>query len=258
MRPRVVCLPGGVAPAAQRYSPLRAGVGDDAELYLKDLEVYRDPRPPAGYSVDLELNAIDSYADSNSLERFHLLGYSGGGFLSLAYAGTRPQRTQSLSLFEPARIPGPSTPEESVGVDALAKKLSGLEGPAFMSAFVREQLKPGVEPPPPPAPTSTSPEMQKRPAGIAAMMHAFSAYQFDRSNLEACPFPVFLGYGDLTYEAESVRAGVLARLFADIHIKRFAGVHHFVAPEQIYTPDHARLLLDHWRRAETSAPQLAL
>jgi hypothetical protein len=27
MRPRVICLPGGVAPAAQRYAPLIAAVG---------------------------------------------------------------------------------------------------------------------------------------------------------------------------------------------------------------------------------------
>lgn len=252
----MICLPGGVAPAAQRYAPLLAAVGEDAELYLKDLEVYRDATPPADYSVEPELDAIDSYADSHSLERFHLLGYSGGGFLSLAHAGSRPRRIKSLSLFEPARIPGPLTPEESAGFEGLAKKLKGLEGPAFVAAFVREQLKAGVEPPPPP--TSTSPEMQKRPAGIAAMMQAFSDYRFDRSLLEASQFAVFLGYGDLTYEAESVRAGVLARLFADIHIRRFAGVHHFVAPEEIYTPDHVRLLLDHWRRAEASASQLAL
>jgi pimeloyl-ACP methyl ester carboxylesterase len=256
MKPRVICLPGGVAPAAQRYGPLRAAVGDDAELYVKDLEVYRVATPPPSYSVELELDAIDSFADSNGLERFHLLGYSGGGFLSLAYAGTRPRRIQSLSLFEPARIPGPPTPEESAGFDAVAKKVSGLDGPAFMSAFVRAQLKPGVEPPPPP--TSTSPEMQKRPAGIAALMRSFTAYQFSRSNLEAGRFPVFLGYGDLTDEAEAVRAGVLARLFADIRIRRFAGVHHFVPPEQIYTPEHVRLLLDHWQRAEASAAQLAL
>lgn len=256
MKPRVVCLPGGVAPAGQRYAPLRAAVGEDAELYLKDLEVYRDVTAPAGYSVEMELGAIDTFADSHDLERFHLLGYSGGGFLSLAYAGTRRQRIQSLSLFEPAGIPGPMTPEESAAFDGLAEKLEGLEGAAFVAAFVREQLKPGVEPPPPP--TSTSPEMQKRPAGIAALMRAFTAYRFDRSDLEACPFPVFLGYGDLTYDAEAVRVAVLARLFTDIHIRRFAGVHHFVPPEQIYTPDHVRMLLDLWRRAKTSAPQLAL
>src|SRR5690349_11777258 len=230
MKPQVLCLPGGVAPAVQRYAPLLAAIGDRADLHLKDLEVYREAKPPTGYSVEMELAAIDSFADEHGLTRFHLLGYSGGGFLSLAYAGTRPSRIQSLAVFEPARIPGPKTPEESAADDALGARLKGLEGPAFMSAFVRGQLKPGVEPPPPP--TSTSPEMQKRPAGIAALMQAFTVFDFDRSRLEAAPFPAFLGYGDLTHEVESIRAGVLARLFADIQVRRFAGVHHFVPPEQ--------------------------
>jgi len=252
----VICLPGGVAPAAQRYAPLLTAVGDGAELHLKDLEVYRNEAPPADYSVQLELDAIDRFADANSLDRFHLLGYSGGGFMSLAYAGTRPRRIISLALFEPASIPGLLTQEESAGFGALAEKLRGLDGPDFMAAFVREQLKPGVEPPP--APKSTSPEMQKRPAGIAAMMRAFRTYQFERSMLEACQFPVFLAYGDLTHESESTRAGVLARLFQDIHVRRFPGIHHFVPPDQIYTATHVRSLLDHWRRAEELAPQLPL
>ncbi|TMG69279.1 MAG: alpha/beta hydrolase [Chloroflexi bacterium] len=256
MKPQVICLPGGVAPAAQRYGPLRAAVGDDADLYMKDLEVYREAKPSSGYSVEVELEAIDTFAAEHNLERFHLLGYSGGGFLSLAYAGTRRERIRSLALFEPASIPGPLTHEESAGFDALVQRLKGLEGPAFMAAFVREQLKPGVEPPPPPA--STSPEMAKRPAGIAALIQAFNDYRFDRSQLETSSFPVFLGYGDLTSDAESVRAAVLAHLFADIHVRRFAGVHHFVAPEQIYTLEHVRLLLNLWRRGEASATQLPL
>jgi pimeloyl-ACP methyl ester carboxylesterase len=251
MKAQVICLPGGVAPAAQRYGALRASTGADADLYLKDLEVYRDSKPPADYSVELELEAIDLFASDHNLERFHLLGYSGGGFLSLAYAGTRPERIRSLALFEPARIPGALTPEESLGFDSLVRKLKGLDGPAYMSAFVREQLKPGVEPPPPPASMST--EMQNRPAGIAALIQAFNVYRFDRSQLEASSFPVFLGYGDLTSDAEAVRAAVLARLFADIRIRRFAGVHHFVPPEQIYTAGHIRLLLDLWQHAESSA-----
>src|SRR5205807_5402265 len=71
MNPQVICLPGGVAPAAQRYGPLRAAVGDDADLYMKDLEVYREAKPSSGYSVEVELEAIDTFAAEHNLERFH-------------------------------------------------------------------------------------------------------------------------------------------------------------------------------------------
>ncbi|HKW58476.1 MAG TPA: hypothetical protein VJR46_01790 [Candidatus Dormibacteraeota bacterium] len=99
--------------------------------------------------------------------------------------------------------------------------------------------------------------MQKRPAAIAALIRAFDAYAFDRELLRALPFPVYYGYGDLSHEEQALKAGILAQLFADLRVQRFAGVHHFVPADQIYTPDHARMLLDHWRRAEELVPQLS-
>ena len=250
MKPQVICVPGSVAPAAQRYRPLIDRVGDAAELHLKDLEVYGEPRPPAGYSIEEELAAIDGLADTKGLSRFHLVGYSGGGFISLAYAGTRPRRLSSLALFEPAQIPGRLTDEEQAFFSVLRGKLEGLHGDQFMSTFVREQVKPGaVVPPPPPGPVS--PEMQKRPAGIAALIQAFQAYSFERETLRTAAFPVFYGYGDLSHAEQELKAGILARLFADIHVQRYAGVHHFVPAEQIYTEAHVRALRDMWERAES-------
>jgi pimeloyl-ACP methyl ester carboxylesterase len=251
MKPQVICVPGSVAPAAQRYRPLIEAIGDGAELHLKDLEVYREATPPADYSIEEELDAIDRVAEANRLERFHLVGYSGGGFISLAYAGTRPDRLLSLGLFEPARIPGPLTQEESAFFSMLKTELQGLEGDAFMSAFVRVQVQPGVVVPPPTGPST--PEMRKRPAGIAALIRAFDAFGFDRKLLSAATFPVLYAYGDLSHDEQALKAGILARLFADVHVLRWAGIHHFVPPEMIYTPEHARALLDLWRNAETSA-----
>jgi len=256
MKPQVICVPGSVAPAAQRYRPLIENVGDAADLHLKDLEVYREATPPAGYSIDEELTAIDRLADANGLDRFHLVGYSGGGFISLAYAGTRPQRLLSLSLFEPAQIPGKLTVEEEQFFAGLASKLEGLHGDAFMSTFVREQVKPrAVLSPPPAGPVSA--EMQKRPAGIAALIQAFREFPFDRNLLRPATFPVLYAYGDLSHEEQALKAGILAQLFADIRVRRYAGVHHFVPPDQIYTAGHAALLVDLWLSAETSASELS-
>jgi pimeloyl-ACP methyl ester carboxylesterase len=250
MKRQVICLPGSVAPAANRYPPLKAAVGDRAELHLKDLELYRGDAPPEDYAIEMELAAVDQLADSLGLDRFHMIGYSGGGFMSLAYAGTRPDRLLSLGMFEPARVPGQLTPAERNFFDQLNGKLSGLRGPEFMSAFVREQVKPGATVPPPPPP---NPEMRKRPAGIAALLRVFESYSFDRGLLRKCGFPVYYAYGDLSHEEQALKAGVLAQLFPDIHVQRFGGIHHFVAPEEIYTPKHTRSLLDMWERAEQSA-----
>ena len=249
MKPQVVCIPGSVAPVAQRYGPLIAAIGDAADLHLKDLEVYREARPPADYRIEQEVDAIEVFADANAPARFHLVGYSGGGFISLAYAGTHPERLLSLALFEPARIPGRLTQAEHEFFSTLELKLHGLKGSEFMATFIREQVQPGVQVPPPP-PGPPSPEMQKRPAGIAAMISAFDAFPFDRELFRAATFPVYYGYGDLSHEEQALKAGILAQLFPDFHVQRFAGVHHFVPPEMIYTPGHARTLLAHWRHAE--------
>lgn len=248
MKYEVICIPGSVAPAAQRYAPLVAASRDVAELHLKDLEVYRDQAPPPDYSIEMELAGIDRYADSLGLGRFHLVGYSGGGFVSLAYAATRPARLLSLGLFEPARIPGAHTAVEQAANRSLHEQLRGLDGQDFMSAFVRLQLKPGVQPPP--APASPPPEMRNRPAGISAMIRAFDGYRLDRALFEACSFPVFAGYGDLSDDYQVVKVQVLAGLFGDIQVRRYRGVHHFVASEEIYTAQHVGELVNLWQRAE--------
>lgn len=256
MKAQVICVPGSVAPAAQRYGPLIEKIDGAADLHLKELEVYREAAPPANYSIREELEAIDRLADSKRLERFHLVGYSGGGFISLAYAGTRPERLISLALFEPARIPGTLTEQERQFFAGLERKLDGLHGDAFMTTFVREQVKPGAVLPPPPS-GPVSPEMQKRPAGIAALIKAFEAYPFDRDDWRAAAYPVFYGYGDLSHQEQALKAGILAQLFADIRVHRYAGVHHFVPAQMIYTSQHAATLLDLWLRAEGSAAELS-
>ncbi|MDQ6898398.1 MAG: alpha/beta hydrolase [Candidatus Dormibacteraeota bacterium] len=249
----VIALPGGIMPAAMRYAALASALGDDAKLHFKDLEVYAGDAAPDGYSIDLEVEAVARFADSLGFDSFHLLGYSGGGFVSLAFAGTYPDRLLSLALFEPAAVPGELSPEEA-GHDArLRTAVTGLDGPEFMRAFVSLNVRERVGVPPPPS-GPPPPWMHNRPAGIAAMLRAFGEHRFDRARLRGCHFPVFLGYGDLTGEQEEVRAAILGRLLPDIHIRRLSGIHHFVPPEQIYTADHVRGLRDLWAAAAHGHP----
>lgn len=155
--------------------------------------------------------------------------------LVLIGLGARPRRI--------ARLARRKSPASNSHLDA---KLSGLQGPDFMSASIREQVKPGAVLPPPPPP---NPEMRKRPAGIAALLRSFEAYSFDRDQLRRCAFPVSYAYGDLSHEEQALKAGILAQLFPDFHLQRFDGIHHFVAPAAIYTKRYAGSLLDMWERA---------
>ena len=248
----VVAMPGGVNPADLRYAPVQVALGDGVRLHWKDLEVYAGDTPPAGYSIQMEVDALARFADSLGFERFHLLGYSGGGFVSLAFAGAHPERLRSLALFEPASVPGQLSHDEAVLAKRLAEGLQGLDASEFMRAFMSLQLRPGVSlqaPPPGPPPAW----MAKRPAGLAAMMRAFPEHPFDREWLRHCTAPAFVGHGALTGEQEEVRAGVLARLMPDIHVRRFEDVHHFVPPDKLYTPEHLTELRELWAKAEDAA-----
>ena len=244
---QVVALPGGVMPAAVRYQGLAATLEGRARLHLKDLEVYSGDEAPPGYSIGMEVDALARFADSLGLERFHLLGYSGGGFVSLAFAGAYPERLLSLAVFEAASIPGQLSAAEADLFRALNSELAGKSGLDFMRVFMQLQVKPGVKLAPPAGPPP--PWMAKRPAGLAAMMAALGRHPFDRDSLRNCRFPAFFGYGDQTGVHEEIRAGILARLFPDVQVRRFEGIHHFVPPEQIYQPDHVRALQSLWARA---------
>ncbi len=62
MRP-VVLIPGGVMPAEFAYADLRQVHGPGVDLLANDHVVYAGEVPPAGYSLDLEVDAVLHAAD---------------------------------------------------------------------------------------------------------------------------------------------------------------------------------------------------
>ena len=172
-RHRVLLLPGSVVPATTAYGALLEVLGDRVDAIAKDLEVYAGDRPPADYSLANEVEGVTREADAHGFDRFHLVGYSGGGAAALCFAAANGRRLLSLALLEPAWAGNERTPEE----DALMERFRALEGlppDQFMAGFQRLQLAPGVEPPPRPD-GPPPPWMAKRPAGIRAFLEAFTA-----------------------------------------------------------------------------------
>jgi len=246
----VVFLPGGVTPVALSYAPLLEELGREIAPLLKELEVYTDDAPPANYSVQLETDALERAADAAGLDTFHLVGFSGGGAVSLDFAAHHGERLRSLAIYEPARQPGPLVladhPEYAAG--------RGQLGPdAMMAAFTSLQLRPGVEPPS--SPPGPAPDwMAKRPAGLRAMMRAFETYTTDPDLLRRCAFPVYLAYGLLTHEGMIRRMQALAGLLPDVWIEAYPGLHHFSPPQRSRPSHYASALRHLWARAETGRP----
>ena len=91
-----------VLPAEEAYTALLQVLGESVDAVAKDLEVYADDRPPTDYDLGNEVDGIVREADAHGFDRFHLVGYSGGGAASLAFVAEHGDRLLSVALLEPA------------------------------------------------------------------------------------------------------------------------------------------------------------
>ena len=249
IRHQVVLLPGGVLPAEPAYAALLRVLGERINGVTKDLEVYSGDQPPPGFSLDTEVEGVLREADGHDFDRFHLVGYSGGGASSLAFAAVHGKRLLSLALLEPAWAGNERTPAE----EALWQRFRALEPlptDQFMAGFQRLQLAPGVEPPqapegPPP------PWMARRPAGLRAFIDAFDNGELDLEALRTFDRPVYFALGGRSNPDYFGRmAERLAAIFPDFTLETFPERHHFDPPHRIEPERLANSLLALWRRAE--------
>ena len=244
----VILLPGIVTPAEPAYALLLAALpGVDA--VAKDLEIYAAPEPPEDYSLELEVDGVLREADVRGWERFHLVGFSGGGAVSLACAAAHPDRLASLALIEPAWAGSwdLSTAEQAARLDL--ERLGDVPGDDFMTSFMRLALKPGVPLPPPP-PGDPPPWMGSRPAGIRAITGAFGRGRLDREALARFDRPVYLALGGLSNPDQYGEiARRLAGVFPDFELEVFEERHHFDAPHRGEPERLARSLERLWLRS---------
>jgi pimeloyl-ACP methyl ester carboxylesterase len=247
---RVILLPGSVLPGDLAYSPLVAALGSDTDAVVKELEVYGTPEAPPDYTLDLEVGGVLREADERGWERFHLVGYSGGGAAALAFAARHSRRLASLALLEPAWAGRSDLSPAEQALWREYDRLEALPPDQFMRTFMQLGVKPGVELPSPP-PGDPPPWMAKRPGGIRAFMKTFETYELDRDALARFDRPVYFALGGLSnpdqYEAIATR---LSRVFPDFELEVFEERHHFDPPHRIEPERLADSLRAVWRRAD--------
>ncbi len=249
-RPRlpVVFVPGGVTPVRLSYAPLLAELDGEIEPVFKELEVYSGPTPPAGYSMEMEVDGLERTVDDAGLETFHLVAFSGGGAVSLDFVARHPERVRSLAIFEPANVMGERDEYERSWDARFEGELARVPPDRMVAEFTRLQVQPGVELPPP---VSPAPDwMALRPAGLNALMAAFHRDTLDRQLLRNFRSPVYLAYGELTADFMFHRVQILAGLLPDIWVQAYAGVHHFGPPQRTQPARYAQALRQLWARAE--------
>jgi pimeloyl-ACP methyl ester carboxylesterase len=247
---RVVLLPGGVLPAEPAYAALLGVLGDRVDAVAKDLEVYSGDQPPPDFTLGTEVDGILREADVHGFDRFHLVGYSGGGASSLAFAALHGERLLSLALLEPAWAGNDRTPAEEALMQRF-RALDPLPPDQFMAGFVRLQLAPGVEPPPPPE-GPPPPWMAKRPAGVRAFIDAFDNGDLDVEALRVFDRPVYFALGGRSNpDFFSRMADRLAAILPDFTIETFSERHHFDPPHRVEPERLANSLLALWQRGES-------
>ena len=249
----MILLPGIVLPAELAYGALVEALGPEVEPVPKDLEVYSTPEPPEDFDLEVEIAGVLREADARGWDRFHLVGYSGGGAASLAFAAARPERLASLALLEPAWAgnSGLSAAEEAFWLEH--DRLERLPADQFMPAFMRLALKPGVPLPTPP-PGDPPPWMAKRPAGIRAYLRAFRRADIDSEALRRFDRPVYFAIGALSNPDQYGEiAQRLSGVFPDFELEVFEQRHHFDPPHRIEPERVASSLKRLWQRAEELA-----
>lgn len=254
MTHQAILLPGAVLPAELAYAALlEALAGDHVDVIAKDLELYATSQPPPNYSLDVEIQSVLRAADAARFERFHLVGYSGGGATATAFAARHPDRLRSLALLEPAWIgnDGQSAAEQQVWREL--DRIMTLPPDQMLPAFVRSQLAAGTEPPPPP-PGPPPPWMAKRPAGLRALTGAFADHRLDTERLRCFNRPVYYALGERSnpdyYGRMAERAG---ELFGDFTLEIFEDRHHFDPPHRVEPERLARSLRALWERSQDAA-----
>lgn len=245
-------LPGAVLPAELAFEDLIEALGADVEAIAKDLELYATPTPPEGYSLETEVAGVLRETDARGWERFHLVGYSGGGAAALDLAASKPARLASLALLEPAWAGNWDLTPVEAALWKEHERLRELPPDEFMPAFMRLELKPDV--PVPPTPSGDPPAwMATRPAGIRALTNAFGRGDLDREALHRFERPVYYALGALSNPDHYAEIGKrLADVFPDFQLEIFDERHHFDPPHRAEPERLARSLKAVWQRAETS------
>ena len=248
-----ILLPGIVLPSDLAYGALIESLGGDDRARAKDLEVYATDRPPPDYGLELEVDGVLRAADAAGFDRFHLVGYSGGGAIAAVVAARHPDRLLSLALLEPAWMGNEGLSGEERQLRTEMERIRDLPPDQMMSSFIRMQLAPGVEPPPPP-PGPPQPWMSKRPAGIDALTHAFERHDLDPDELRAFAKPVYFALGELSNPDYYGRMAERAeQLFADFTLEVWDGRHHFDPPHRAEPERLAGRLQELWARASERA-----
>jgi pimeloyl-ACP methyl ester carboxylesterase len=246
--PTVLFLPDALLPVETAYRYLLEYIQGEIQVVLKDLEVYRGNSPPPMYGLEMEIEAIKQTIGD---KKIHLVGFSGGGGIGLAFLAKHPDQVKSVVLIEPAWVGNDNLTQFEKDYWLQMDRIWCLPIEERINAFVKQNLRDGVAPPPSPPPTVPS-WFNLRPVGFAAIADAFSRADLCKSALAKFSGPVYLAVGGLSHSIEQYKANTLLALFPHIRLEVFPDCHHFDPPHRSHPERFASILREFWKEFELS------
>ena len=180
--------------------------------------------------------------------RNHLVGFSAGATLALAFVAAHPDRVASLSLVEPAWSFLPLT---AVEADYFAELDAILGRPATEARERFRRLIVRADVPLPALPSDITEQERERqargqPSALRAMTEAMQRHLLDPAAFARFPGRVLIAIGGRSHPMWRSQAASLAAAFPSSRVEVFDDRHHLDAPQKSETERMARLLTWAW------------
>ncbi len=148
---RPLVLVHGFASDAESWFPfMRAAAREGFKVYALDLLGFGDSeKPDVDYAISRQIDVVRQFLDSQGLQKVELGGISMGGWVSLSFAHSYPERVERLVVFDAAGMAFKSSvdaratllPKTPADLSALLKTVSAKPQRAIPDFIARDGLR---------------------------------------------------------------------------------------------------------------------
>ncbi|MEA2615189.1 MAG: hypothetical protein QOE72_972 [Chloroflexota bacterium] len=217
-----------VAPSSARSTFRRVLDVLDAPIdaLFKDMEVTSGDGPQLDWTLQMEVEALQAVTGRAAPGPFHLVGYSGGAAVALAFVASHGDRVRTLTLIEPPWVGNDSwSTSEAAFWEAYDRAMALTDAEAALEAFAVVMRGPGVPGP------SILPRDPRQVALLRSRLRivgvGYRRAVLDRSALGSFNRPVYLPVGGRSTPRMAAAAALLVGCFPNAQIEMYDDCDHF-------------------------------
>ena len=240
---------GGAGPRAPvEFAALAEELGERASPLFHDLLAFRGEPLRPDYSVGAEVEELRTTIDAAELDRPHLVAYSGGAAIALAFASRYPTRVASLALVEPGWIGVTRLNAMEAAFWAEHDRVMGLGRDERLAGF-RGLVVAGDAAESLPPVAADAPWVDGVLLGIETLGRLFRKTPIDTRPLHDAGTPIYYAVGSRSNSVFAARGRLLAKRLPRARIDVYEGLHHLRPPHRGAPQRFADALLSLWSEA---------